>query len=294
MNTKRFERQIRLFGKEGQKRIQNARVAIVGAGGLGSHVIQQLAFLGVGCLTIIDPDELEKSNLNRLIGACHDDPIPGTKKVAIAKRLVDSINPSIKIYTIPKKLRTQETFSAIKKSNYVFGCVDNDGSRLVLNELCSAFEIPYLDLASDIMNDGHSLVYGGRVFVNFDDTGCLCCYNEISPSEAGIELEPPEAQKDRKKIYGVSKKHLDVTGPSVVSIDGVVASLAVTEFMVMITGLRRPKPLLHYYGEKGIVTINKDKPRSGCYYCKSVRGRRDKADIDRYIEWKGDVNPAPS
>lgn len=282
MDAGRFERQIRLFGKEGQSRIQNARVAVVGAGGLGSHVIQQLAFLGVSCLTIIDPDELEKSNLNRLIGARHDDPIPGTKKVDIASRLVDSINQSIKLYTVPEELRTNEAFTEIKKSNYVFGCIDNDGGRLVLNELCSAFEIPYLDLASDIIKDEHSLDYGGRVFVNFDNNGCLFCYKVISLSDASLELELPAAQIDREKIYGVSQKYLDETGPSVVSIDGVVASLAVTEFMVMITGLREPSRLLHYRGHLGIVNKSEDRPHPNCYYCKSVRGRRDDANIDRY------------
>ena len=77
----RFDRQIRLFGKEGQERIKNTYITIVGAGGLGSHVIQQLAFLGVGCLSIVDPEDLDETNLNRLIGAHWDDPIPGTKKV---------------------------------------------------------------------------------------------------------------------------------------------------------------------------------------------------------------------
>ena len=284
MNTGRFERQIRLFGKEGQKEIQNTRIAVVGAGGLGSHVIQQLAFLGVGYLTIIDPDDVEKSNLNRLIGARHDDPIPGTKKVDIANRLVDSINQSIKLYTVPKELRTKEAFSKIKKSNYVFGCVDNDGSRLVLNELCSAFEIRYLDLASDIFRGEHSLDYGGRVFVNFDNNGCLCCYKVISLSNASSELESPEAQLDQEKIYGVSQKYLDETGPSVVSIDGIVASLAVTEFMVMITELREPNRLLTYRGHLGIVNKSEDRPCPNCYYCKSVRGRRGNTDIDRYYE----------
>lgn len=284
MDAGRFERQIRLFGTEGQSRIQNVRVAVVGAGGLGSHVIQQLAFLGVGCLTIIDPDELEKSNLNRLIGARHDDPIPGTKKVDIANRLVDSISQSVKLYTVPKELRTKEAFTEIKKSNYVFGCVDNDGSRLVLNELCSAFEIPYLDLASDIIRDEHSLDYGGRVFVNFDNNGCLCCYKVISLSNASLELASPETQIDREKIYGVSQKYLDETGPSVVSIDGIVASLAVTEFMVMITELREPNRLLTYRGHLGIVNKSEDRPCPNCYYCKSVRGRRDNTDIDRYYE----------
>lgn len=285
MNTSRFESRIGFFGKNGQEKIQNAHVAVVGAGGLGSHVIQQLAFLGTGHLTIIDPDELEEKNLNRLIGVRYDDTIPGTKKVDIAKRLINSINPFIRVDTVPYNLMTEKAFSEIKKSKYVFGCVDNDGCRLVLNELCIAYEIPYIDLASDI-NPENCLVYGGRVFVNFDDNGCLYCYELISPSNAGIDLSSTEMQKDRETIYGVSREYLGETGPSVVSINGVVASLAVTEFIAMITGLRQPNRLLQYHGHMGIVNITTDKPYLDCYYCKSVRGCHDDADIDRYYKKK--------
>lgn len=285
MAINRFERQEPLFGKEGQNRINNAHVAIIGAGGLGSHVIQQLAFLGVGCLSIIDPEDLDGTNLNRLIGARWDDPIPGTKKVDIAKRLVNSIDPSIKVNTLSCKLMSKEAFSEIKKSNYVFGCLDNDGSRLILNELCIAFEIPYFDLASDIIIDD-SLSYGGRVFVNFDNNGCLYCYDLISVQDAGKELSSLSAQRDFEKIYGVSKEYLKGTGPSVVSINGIIASLAATEFMVMITGLRSPSRLLCYHGHLGgIVNKNIEGPSNkDCYYCKSVRGSRDKANVERYYK----------
>lgn len=283
MDSGRFERQTSFFGKKGQNQIRDANVAVVGSGGLGSHVIQQLAFLGVGSLTVIDFDNLEKTNLNRLIGACHDAPIPGTKKVDIAKRLIDSIDQSIIITTVPDKLISKESFSGIKKSDYVFGCVDNDGARLVLNELCIAFEIPYFDLASDI-NEENGLTYGGRVFVNFDDKGCLYCYDLISIAEANMELSSPEQRKDHEKIYGVSMEDLDETGPSVVSINGVIASLAVTEFMAMVTELRQPNRLLHYSGHRGIVTKNIDEPQRDCYYCNSVRGQHENANVDRYLE----------
>lgn len=286
MDVGRFERQIRLFGEDGQKHIQNTSVAVIGVGGIGSHIVQQLGFLGVGCLIVIDPDELEETNRNRLIGVHHDDPIPGTKKVDIAKRLINTIDPSIKVEIVSNELRTEEAFSKIKKSNYVFGCVDNDGSRLVLTELCSAFEIPYFDLASDIIKEESGLIYGGRVFVNFDDNGCLCCYNVISLLDASMELESDESRRDRDEIYGVSQEYLAGTGPSVVSIDGVVASLAVTKFMVMITGLRIPNRLLYYHGHQGIVTINTDEPSPNCYYCKTVRGKRNKASLDRYCNRK--------
>jgi hypothetical protein len=283
MSSDRYERQLPLFGKEGQEKIRESFVAVVGAGGLGSHLIQQLAFLGVGKMAIIDFDELKRTDLNRLIGSCSCDVTSGARKVDIAARLVHSIDPSIDIIAIPKNLIDEESFFAIKKASCAFGCVDNDGARLVLNELCVAFEIPYIDLASDIENKT-GLIYGGRVFVNIDSNGCLYCHDQISTSQAREYLMSPKARIDEEAIYGVPRNQLGQTGPSVVSINGVIASLAVTEFMVMIVGLRPPNRLLQYHGHRGIVNLNIDRPHPDCYYCKSVRGRRENADVDRY--WK--------
>ena len=78
MNNTRFDRNILFFGKEGQKRLSNASVAVVGVGGLGTHVVQQLALLGVGGLVLIDSEELDDTNRNRYVGVRHDDPVPGT------------------------------------------------------------------------------------------------------------------------------------------------------------------------------------------------------------------------
>ena len=77
-----------------------------------------------------------------------------------------------------------------------------------------------------------------------------------------------------RRIYGIPLEALDETGPSVVSINGVVASLAVTEFLVMTTGLREPNRLLSYRAERGIVNASQDAPRSGCPYCTQYRSAR--------------------
>src|SRR2546422_7013576 len=102
--TDRFERQERLFGKEGQAKLTAARVAVVGVGGLGTHVVQQLALLGVGELALIDSEELATTDRNRYVGARHDDPIPGTPKVVIGERTAMGIDPAIKVVKIPASL----------------------------------------------------------------------------------------------------------------------------------------------------------------------------------------------
>jgi len=282
MTNERFERQMRFFGRDGQEKIAASHVAVVGVGGLGSHVVQQLAHLGVGRLTLVDSEDLDPTNLNRLVGARHDDPIPGTAKVAIGARLVAGVNSAISVEPIRDSLVSEAAFSAIARSTHVFGCLDSEGARLILNECCAAYAKPYFDLASDII-PGNPPSYGGRICVAWDGDGCLVCLGVLDLAEAQEDLEKPDARRDRAAIYGVEREVLDRSGPSVISINGVVASLGVTEFMVAVTGLRPPRRLLNYYGPTGKVTVPADRPRADCYYCAGIQGRRDAADLLRYV-----------
>ena len=279
MNNDRYERNIRFFGQQGQTRLSDASVAVVGVGGLGTHVIQQLALLGIGRLVLIDHEEVETTNLNRYIGVRPDD--IGDLKVSIASRLINEINPLIHVSRISEPLFSSKAFDELIRSGYVFGCVDNDAARLVLNELCSAYAKPYFDLATDVLDDGNQ--YGGRVCVSWKGNGCIDCYGELDKESVSTHFMSPDAKRDRKSIYGVPKDALNEAGPSVVSINGVVASMGVTEFMLAVTGLRKPKGLIRYHGRRGVVNTDTSRPSADCYYCSAIRGKGDEANVQRYI-----------
>ena len=134
----RFKRQMPLFGEAGQAKLRAASVVVVGVGGLGTHVVQQLALLGVGKLSLIDAEELDGTNRNRYIGGWHDDPIPGSAKVYLGKRLIGMIDPDITVATLYDSFVTEAGFARVRASDYVFGCLDSEGARLILNELCAA------------------------------------------------------------------------------------------------------------------------------------------------------------
>ena len=147
--SERFDRQMRFFGKEGQERLTATRVAVVGVGGLGTHVVQQLASLGIGGFDLIDSEELAITDRNRYVGVRHDDPIPGTRKVDIGERIIKEIYPRIPVDKIHDSLVSEQAFEAVICADYVFGCLDCEGARLILNELCASYSRPYFDLASD-------------------------------------------------------------------------------------------------------------------------------------------------
>jgi molybdopterin/thiamine biosynthesis adenylyltransferase len=280
MDQNLFNRQIQFFGLKGQEILQQLHVAIVGVGGTGSHIAQQLAFLGVGTIAIIDDDKVEKTNKNRLIGVKSIDEL-GTPKVDIVERNIKHISPTTTVIKIPEPLMSVEGFEALKKTQFAFGCVDNDGARLVQNELCLAYEIPFIDVASDIFSDNSE--YGGHIISILNNQSCLYCLDQIDPNEASKHLMDPAARKDWDEIYGVDKKFLGEGGPSVVSINGIVSSLAVTEFMLHVTKIREIRKFLVYKGSKGIVLEKREIPKPNCYYCQSVRGKKELANLDKYL-----------
>src|SRR5687767_7374755 len=97
MVNSRFDRQERLFGSRGQERLGAVHVGIVGLGGLGSHVAQQLGYLGVRRFSLVDRDAVDDTSLNRLIGASDYDAAESTPKVRVSARVLRAIDPNVEL-----------------------------------------------------------------------------------------------------------------------------------------------------------------------------------------------------
>jgi|HubBroStandDraft_6_1064221.scaffolds.fasta_scaffold00159_37 hypothetical protein len=274
-DSSRFSRNVALFGTAGQARIASSRVAIVGLGGLGSHVAQQLAYIGVPYIVLIDPDIVTTSSLNRLVGANPSDADSSADKVAVMERLCRQIRPECDIRALTTKVSDVESRLAVESCTSVFGCLDDDTARLELIKLCACNGLPLFDLASDTggTNDDHW--YGGRVLFSGQGDRCPSCMDLLDQTQLARASMSDDAREVDRRIYGVKADDLDATGPAVVSINGIVASLAVTEWMVWTTGLRDPAPLLEYRGRVGAVFVNRDLPQPDCYYCSLWNRNRD-------------------
>ncbi len=263
----RYARHMALFGAEGQERIAATSAAIVGLGGLGCHVAQQLAYLGVVEFVLVDADSVSTSNLNRLIGASPAD--VGARKVEIAARTIQTIQPDAKVDTVAAHFTADAPAAGLGRAEVLFGCVDDDVARLELVRHASAQGLPYIDLASDVAPGGE---FGGRVVFAKDGERCLSCLGELD-QHALARAQMTDEQRDADdKIYGVERDALDDGGPSVVSVNGVVASLAVTEFMAWRTGLRAPVGYLNYRGDRGTVGSRAVPERAYCHYCMTLWG----------------------
>jgi molybdopterin-synthase adenylyltransferase len=267
----RYSRNELLFAAKGQERIARTKVAIVGLGGLGSHVAQQLAYLGVRSFALIDFDVVTDSSLNRLVGSVGTDVAAKTKKIAVARRLILAVNPKASVESHDGRIADSEAERLVRSVDVVFGCLDRDLHRLELMELCVKHRKPYFDLASDA-GGGEDLWYGGRV-VFCNGNRCLVCLRLLNQEQMALDRMGANEREADLHLYGVDRSALNQAGPAVISVNGVVASLAVTEFMVHVTGLRAPIGQLTYRGDLGTVMKSLDPPAEGCYYCAGLSRR---------------------
>lgn len=263
----RYARHVRLFGAEGQEKIAATKVAVVGLGGLGCHVAQQLAYLGIVDFVLVDHDVVTRSSLNRLVGATPAD--IGEPKVDVYSAAITAAQPNARVLVIPERFVAESTLDDNEQPKVLFGCVDDDAARLELLKYASARALPYIDLATDITPDG---VYGGRIVFATDGERCLSCLGELDQHVLARAQMTEEQRAADDEIYGIDRGALDEGGPSVVSINGVVASLAVTEFIAWRTGLRPPTGYLTYRGDLSTVTRRTDQERSFCAYCMAIWG----------------------
>lgn len=285
MTTQRYARHGSFFGEEGQRRIRNTKFTIVGLGGTGSHVAVQAAYLGGVNFRLVDKDFIDETSLNRTVTAQPGDEELPNLKVHVAKRTILAIQPGAAVTTIDRSVISPEGFAAVKDADVVFGCVDRDSVRLILNEVCQAYEILYVDLATDISSD-NPMDFGGRIHLSIAGERCVFCDDLLDQTAIRHDFESAEQREADERIYGVNRSELGRAGPSVVSLNGLVASSAVLECMIELTGLRPAVRWLEYRGAFGVLSARRDPPKPHCPFCKGslVRGRGDRADLQKYLE----------
>lgn len=185
----RYSRQIvlRKIGLEGQKKLKEAKVSIIGVGGLGCVSAIQLAAMGVGYLRIIDQDVIEATNLHRQI--LYDVESIGYPKIEVAERKLKLINPNVKVEAEALTINRSTVFEAVKDVDVVIDGLDRIEPRYAVNEACIKLKIPYV-FGSAIE------VYGSASTIIPEETGCLECFlgkvnDENLPTCETVGVFPP-------------------------------------------------------------------------------------------------------
>jgi molybdopterin/thiamine biosynthesis adenylyltransferase len=261
----RFDRQLRAFGKQAQRELEGLYVAIIGAGGTGSVMAEQLAHLGVSHFLIVDPDVLDLSNLNRVVGATHDD--VGRPKVEVAAELVRRINPAATVEALHGSVLNNTVVGRIRFVDAILCCTDSHGSRYVINEVAYRFLVPTFDCGVAIVAQNETLTHvSGRAQMLAPGLACLNCLNTLDPELVRRDLLTDfERARDPYIIGGTEPQ------PAVISINGVVVSLAVTMFLGAFARFPVMPRHQRYDCIRGVVRVIDNTALESCVTC-SRRG----------------------
>ena len=225
MNRERYQRQIILtgFGEEAQVRLAQAKVLVIGAGGLGCPALQYLVAAGVGYIGIADDDIVELSNLQRqvLFGLADI----GKLKVNAAAKRLQQMNPDVQLLLHPISINKKNIISTLNDYDIIFDGTDNFEARYLINDACTLLKKPLIFAAVS--------GYEGQlaVFNIPDETGFKTNYRDLFPIQPEAKEIPNCAENG---ILGV--------------IPGIIGTMAAGEIIKLITeiGNTLANKLLHY------------------------------------------------
>ncbi len=232
---------LRELGGLGQKKLKDAKVLVVGAGGLGSPVLLYLAASGVGTIAVVDDDVVDNSNLQRQV--IHKDEAIGTPKVLSAAEAMTAQNPFVTVVPYPRRLTEEDAAEIIGDYDLVLDGTDNFETRYLVNEVCVAQGKPLIS--------GALSQWEGQLSV-FDPASGTPCYQCIFPEAPAPGIAP-------------SCSEAGVVGP----LPGVVGTMMAAEAIKVITGAGaalRGEMMIYdaLWGETRKIGL---KPRSDCPTC---------------------------
>ena len=284
-----FDRNVRAFGGEVQRTLSELTIGIVGTGGTGSAVAEQLVRLGVRHLRLIDPDELSLSNVTRVYGSHPDQ--TGRAKVEVVRDHLLSITSELDCQARVGMIVDQHVARDLCECDLIFGCTDDNAGRLVLSRLGTYMLTPVIDMGVLISSDGAGNLRGidGRVTVVTPGTACLLCRNRIDVRRAAAELMT-EGERHRLAGEGYAPELTGVE-PAVVTFTTAVAAAATSELLERLIGYGpdpRPSEILLRLHDREIST-NIVEPRER-HYCHPASGKQGLGNTRPWLEqiWRNE------
>ncbi len=265
VSSEEFDRQVRAFGEQGQRKLEELTIAIIGLGGTGSIVAQELVHLGVRDFILVDPDVIEITNLNRVPNATATD--TGKPKTEIAARYIRTIAKDAIIQLIDQDVIDTKTARRLRDADILFGCTDSHGSRAVLQQIAYQYLIPLIDMGVTLIaKDGSMTHVYGRAQLLAPGLACFTCSSLLDPNQVRQDMMTAFERQTDPYIQGTREP-----APAVMSLNGTVSSLAVTMFLAVVTGIPMQARHVLYNAITSTMRAVRATPKDDCYVC-SRRG----------------------
>ena len=243
-----FDRVALVIGAETfRNSVQRQRVMIIGLGGLGSVIAENLVHLGIRDLTLIDHDVVDRSNLSRLVGASYDDATQARLKVDVVANHLRAINPVVIIDPVPESVEFPGVAAKAASMDWIIVATDNHASRAHAQALSIKYFVPMISAGVNItVRDGAILDMSGEVIVSrLGDGLCLHCLGRINPTTVAAEKNSSADIRtqlvERGYVRGASAKE-----PAVKTLNSIVGSLAVDRLMAQLVGDREECSVIVY------------------------------------------------
>lgn len=241
-------RTIQVFGEQTYQTLSQMTVGVVGCSGTGSPIIEQLVRLGIGKLVLVDPDIVERKNLNRILNSTEKDAKKGKPKVLVLKKAIKKMGLGTVIDAHQVNLYDDiATLKALVKCDVVFGCMDSVDGRHLLNQLSSFYLLPYFDLGVKLEADGQggiNKICGSVHYIQPYKSSLITrgvYTTEDLMASSQFRKNPDEFQELQKNAY---IKNINVNNPAVISVNMQIASHAINEFLNRIHPFKVDTPSL--------------------------------------------------
>lgn len=264
-DTNRFDRSIRLLTEDGQDQLRNRHVALIGVGGVGSLIAEQLARLGVDTFTIVDPDVVEETNLPRLTGAFDSD--IGRRKVAVIRETVERANADATVHAICTEIESQPRL--LERADIVIGAVDRMQTRMWLNEAAVRLATPYIDVGSviDVEDEAVTTMDTYVQYIDPGENGCFTCLGRDDLDAVRRERLQQAGATDEATQRGYVDGSDFEPEPSIITLNGIGASLAAEQVVKHVAGFDSPADFLRYDALANDVVRLHTAPTDDCLVC---------------------------
>jgi molybdopterin/thiamine biosynthesis adenylyltransferase len=243
-----YDRGILALGLESMKSIMaDEKIAIVGIGGLGSIIAENLVHMGFQNLLLMDNDKLELSNLNRIVGATYQQAKKGVPKVDAIAAHLRKINPYCRIKTFPINVHDEEAREILAFSDWIIVATDNHASRFRVQEYAFKYYVPFISAGVNISIKDNVItdISGEVITIRMGDTYCLDCLRRINYDAVAGEIHPDEAVRkglvQRGYITGA-----DIKEPAVKTLNSMLADMTVDSLVNQYTQRQKTTPILVY------------------------------------------------